>query len=1339
MSSTRTETILELRRELLGPRDGPHEQLPLHQLPSNEYVTGVLVPATENPDRDPDAESVTLSGSSNSEEGEEVALRSLDDDISDAGSMFIPGDVSPTLDPRLRPRSMGLSFLVKSETAPILRVCATWARYVESGGVWVRYPRFAILDNLSTTSPGSTYPCPGDDGVRIHLRSRRKPEGWRVSLFLVNETAPRNAVHADDDELVFQPELRVNLVGGAELVPMAFRGIRGDDESESQALLYRNRKHYARGHLVGTYWKEVDPERAYDGSSEANPFTWTDGILILSNENREEFTHCDLRTDYLPLFSIAAPEFRWDNCFGTSPNMVAKELAQKWQRGALTAALGPLVEGYARALNEKRTQELPATVRDHPHAGAALLSDAERSCDRMRRGLSILESDENVRLAFCFMNEVMDRQRTWAGRVEETTGSGLKWYPFQMAFILEALEGVVNPSHPDRNVCDLLWVPTGGGKTEAYLGLAVLVLALRRLGMPPPVGSETSAGGTSVLSRYTLRLLTIQQFRRALICITAAELLRVAAGPKGIGWRPSACDRRDSPLWGGTRFSLGLWVGSSVTPNNLVGFDAGFGAGTTTYIAGALDILRGMKGGISNGKDRSVRGDPAQVLDCPCCGTALALGPDGLAVGKRRLSLVLRSVGVSGTPSASSVCTDGLSVQSIEVTRKGVSNSFSVSIEIETVKPFSPEEFDNWVRSRVLPSFGADVTLASTLPSRPGYFIRTCPQKSGSDREIDFEIHCPNWKACESNDVQWWEDVPVSINSEGVDPHGPPLSRERVVEPYSLNAARTLSFGCPIPAYTVDDQIYHRCPSMVVATVDKFARLPFEPRAGAIFGNVDYYHSRLGYYRVGVYRNGGSAKPHPNGFRRGKELHRTVIRFAPPDLIIQDELHLIEGPLGSMVGCYEWLIDTLSSRRQGQHTRVAKIVASTATIRMAREQVSSLFSGRTVAAFPPPLLDESNSFFSRREDRHPLDAGRPGRVYLGVCCPGRAQTMVITRIWSALLQEPYVQRSAGRPAVEVDRFWTLVGYFNAIREMAGVLALFRQDIPERMAWRYLTAARPIHSANRVELSSLAASERIPSMLGRLAQTIAPGPAADAAFATSMFGTGVDVKRLSLMVVHGQPKVTSSYIQATGRVGREGGGLVVTFLPASRPRDLDHYENFVSYHQALYRHVEPITVAPFSPRVLDRSVGPLIVGLLRNASAIDGVPVDHRWAYDENAPGIGPLRMATQARDPEVVCIPLSLESRNAQQPVRRQAPGGSVMALGQQLVDRWNARVQMANVSAFRYDDSPMLHLPRSSVVLGDEQHDAAARTNPQIVVVYKRAPNSLREVESTTTFGGQV
>ena len=485
----------------------------------------------------------------------------------------------------------------------------------------------------------------------------------------------------------------------------------------------------------------------------------------------------------------------------------------------------------------------------------------------------------------------------------------------------------------------------------------------------------------------------------------------------------------------------------------------------------------------------------------------------------------------------------------------------------------------------------------------------------------------------------------------------------------SLDGSPSLANRIPIPALTVDDQIYHRCPSLVIATVDKFARLAYEPKAASLFGRVTHYHSRWGYYREGAPPSSGTLyqayRDHPPGNRGRATLRVSVNGFNSPDLILQDELHLIEGPLGSMVGLYEAAIDELCQDSMGTGP---KYVASTATVRQADPQVQALFN-RRLAQFPSWGVSAENRFFARERQVHPLDMVRAGRLYVGVCAPGKGAQTPIVRIWSQLLQSVYDRWQVGR-SPELDRFWTLVGYFNAVRELAGALSLYRQDIPERMAFRNALQARPLEPP--LELSGRANSLDLPSMLERL--SIQAPSAQDGVFATSMFGTGVDVERLGLMVVHGQPKTTASYIQATGRVGRVSGGLVVTFFRASRPRDLDHYEFFTGYHHALYRYVEPVTVSPFSPRARERALGPLAVVLLRHAAELNGHPVHSDWRVQQRLSGgyfSAARRMSGHRHDAEVGAIPDILETRASQQPTGRRPASGATASETESELDRW--------------------------------------------------------------------
>jgi hypothetical protein len=358
-----------------------------------------------------------------------------------------------------------------------------------------------------------------------------------------------------------------------------------------------------------------------------------------------------------------------------------------------------------------------------------------------------------------------------------------------------------------------------------------------------------------------------------------------------------------------------------------------------------------------------------------------------------------------------------------------------------------------------------------------------------------------------------------------------------------------------------------------------------------------------------------SAEANSHPAAKGLPPARTVPQgpVRPPDLIIQDELHLISGPLGTLVGLYETALDWLCTWTVGEHAVRPKVIASTATIRRAQDQVNSVFQ-RQVSIFPPQGLDIRDCFFALER---PVSEENPGRLYVGVCAPGRRLKAGIIRAYVALLAGG--QRLYGDHGVAADPWMTLVGYFNSMRELGGMRRLVDDDIRTRagradgrgLAKRTL----PLDSVD--ELTSRKSSTDIPLVLDRLELKFDPVIAAyrkkivqqgnykdlpplplDVLLATNMVSVGVDVKRLGLMVVCGQPKSTSEYIQATSRVGRNFPGFVCTVYNWARPRDLSHYERFEHYHATFHKHVEALSVTPFSPGAIQRGLTALLVSCVR---------------------------------------------------------------------------------------------------------------------------------------------
>lgn len=369
--------------------------------------------------------------------------------------------------------------------------------------------------------------------------------------------------------------------------------------------------------------------------------------------------------------------------------------------------------------------------------------------------------------------------------------------------------------------------------------------------------------------------------------------------------------------------------------------------------------------------------------------------------------------------------------------------------------------------------------------------------------------------------------------------------------------------GCQLegllPVWTVDDDIYREQPSLIIGTVDKYAQIVRNQKTGRLFGK-------------------GSAA-------------------APPALLIPDELHLISGPLGSLAGLYETAIDALCRSDAGHRV---KIVGSTATIRRASEQISRLFE-RTSFQFPPPGLDRTNSGFAV-EDRDDPERGYvagPARRYVGISTVGRSAKFTLQASAASLLQSA---TDAGLPDSARDGYWSLVSYFNSLRELGGALVLMRDDTLrtiEQIAAIRDEAER--NADNQIELTSRVQSGEIPRYLRDLARDYQDDDHVDVVLASNMISVGMDVSRLGLMLVNGQPKTIAEYIQATSRVGRDrkAPGLIITIYNAAKSRDRSRYETFATWHQSLYREVEATSVTPFAPRAMDRALHAPLVAMVRH--------------------------------------------------------------------------------------------------------------------------------------------
>lgn len=414
-----------------------------------------------------------------------------------------------------------------------------------------------------------------------------------------------------------------------------------------------------------------------------------------------------------------------------------------------------------------------------------------------------------------------------------------------------------------------------------------------------------------------------------------------------------------------------------------------------------------------------------------------------------------------------------------------------------------------------------------------------------------------------------------------------------------------------LPIIVVDDTIYRRLPAFLIATADKIASLPWRAPTGKLFGHV-----------VGVKRNSNETPRGKEasfvGYGDEAQVASEKLALPGPDLIIQDELHLISGPLGTLAGLYEVAVDALCERRVGDTVRRPKIIASTATVRRASKQISALFGRTQVEVFPPPGPDREDSFFAVE-----VDASDPqthgGRLYVGVVAPGKSSKVLLLRNYQALLARgrwAHKKLGGDRPDNPADPYMTLVGYFNALRELGGSRRIVEDEVTSNLRKFFLRKPYNVHESpfsdryltEPVELTSREDAPSIAKAKARLdrrwreqsGEDKGPPPV-DVALATNMISVGLDIIRLGLMAVLHQPKSTAEYIQATSRVGRDPTrpGLIVTMLNLQRARDRSHFERFCTFHQSFYRGVEATSVTPFAPRALDRGLAAVVVAMARH--------------------------------------------------------------------------------------------------------------------------------------------
>lgn len=980
LSSEIRENVLNaMKLDLIGPSHNSgskYLQEVLSVQPSAYYLTGFLVPHGSRVQVDVEEDDASVSPDDT-------------DDNSESG-----GDEANSQIKRFQ-SSIGLSFLLKKETKEFEIICR-WGEYSpeqQDGSFhWKRNHTEKTVKIVLSNEVNQKFPVTNEVELIVNQKILNLAgESYNLiengtkslSVFLVNR---KKIIDQDrpDPSFMFQVEMEVCVDSGFCPRPN-LRALESTDPDDSIADLQFSTIHeYATGHGIGTLFD------AQNGECKKITTSWMPSYEIDGVQSHD--------TDGL--------ELRME------------ELAKLDSFERAKTKLLPLLNDYKQWI-EQQSSLIPQDIQKRVDTGKYLVSKYNVALRRIENGINLLQ-DKNVFESFKVANLVM------AEAARKKRPDTPKWRTFQLAFILMNLKGIVNPTDSERDTVDLIYFPTGGGKTEAYLGVVAFTLVYRRL-----IDPTISSAGVSILMRYTLRLLTLDQLERATTLICALEKVR----------------RTQKDKWnlGEWPYEIGLWVGQAATPNKL-------GAKGDNNPWSARTMLRAFQ----NDRGKS----PIPLEKCPWCGTALH--PKN-------------------------------------------------SLKLET----------------------------------------------SVDNPTDLNVICDN-RDCDFT-------------------------------------AR--NFG-KLPLVVVDEVIYRKLPCFIISTVDKLASMPWEEKIGKLFGRVDKFHPTLGFYLSSENQGGTQRLPSPL-----KQL----------DLIIQDELHLISGPLGTMVGLYETAVDELSSRVVDEKKIKAKIIASTATVRHAQKQVKALYGRNNVDIFPVPGVTSKDSFFAKTIS---ATNESPGRLYVGIAAQGRSTKNLLAKSYLASMSAAQKQLDLTGNSDIVDPYMTALGYFNSLRELGGARRIIEDEVNSKLR-NYSAFRKRVNEdesdtlGNRaikfevLELTSREDTARVALAKHRLSKPHGNDEFVNVAIATNMISVGLDITRLGLMLVFGQPKTTSEYIQASSRVGRGSTpGLVVTLYNIHRHRDRSLYERFVPYHQSYYRDVETTSVTPFSTKALDKGLAGTYLSIVRHL--VDGM-------------------------------------------------------------------------------------------------------------------------------------
>jgi hypothetical protein len=826
------------------------------------------------------------------------------------------------------------------------------------------------------------------DNLVLHLKLyNTKSDKYFIKTIIENKFALKKEQFALSKEklnqlALFQTEIKVNsgfLIPFRDYRPYLYK----TTEDKMLDYLFKDKLAYGVGHNTSCTWENCEQD-------EKKP-NW-------------------IKTTFLPIYSVKSQSTETDKIANEILNI--KNISSfRNDKKQVISNLQKIADAYLIWINDESVNA------NGNEFGEKNIYKCKVIHQRIKKGIQLLSLDDNAYKAFQLANtaiyiqmfqsewhfnkkdgyEVFERngklQLNYSEYATAAFPNGRKepcWRPFQLAFILQCIPSFVEENSQDKDLVDLLYFPTGGGKTEAYLAVSAFLIFWRRFSFPKQYD------GVNIIIRYTLRLLSAQQFERATKLILACEFIR-----------------QNQNNLGNEKISIGFWIGNATIPNSI---------------------------------ERA----------------------------KERYNFLLKKLN---------------------------------DINFDGKKAINPFQLTNcqWCNSKIISRINStDITYSI------GHRINN-----------HLQSHCLNPK-CNFNETKG---------------------------------------GLPI--VLIDDDIYHKPPTVLFGTVDKFAALAWKGEATTLF---NYKDNRK------------------------------------PELIIQDELHLLNGPLGSLVGLFENLILSLCTTENQK----PKIIASTATVKNVEAQILGLY-GRDARIFPQYATNSDDTFFSKT-----LEESK--RKYIGILPTGKTTVMTNLQLISVLLYARLEIWEMSQDKNDADQFWTILSYFKSLKEIgrfsnkisSELKPIIRQlqvrhlknygDLPYNY-WKLSAYDRVI------ELTSRIPNEKIKKNLDKLDKVfngnLKESNVAELVLATNMISVGLDVGRLGIMVMNGMPPNTAEYIQASSRVARKNEGIVATMFDPFNTRDLSYFEDFVQFHKTFYKQVEPLSVTPFADSALDKMLFTLMVAYFRH--------------------------------------------------------------------------------------------------------------------------------------------